>query len=72
MNFHQRSTLSNLKSTGIVLSAFSDGFKIVKKVELMKKIKELDKNGVFNNEEKALIKEYKQIKKDLKDELGKD
>ena len=54
----------NIKTTGIVLSAFADGFKTVgKESKLMKKIEELENNGVFNDEEKALIKEYRQIEK---------
>ena len=56
----------SIKTTGIVLSAFADGFKTVgKENKLMKKIDELNESGAFNEEEKALIKEYKQIEKQV-------
>ena len=53
-----------IKTTGLVLSIFSDALKsTMKESKLMDKIDELNAKGGFTDEEKALIKEYKQIEK---------
>ena len=54
----------SIKTTNLVTSIFADSFKSVMKEEkLMKKIGELDQNGVFNEEEKDLLKQYRQLQK---------